>query len=318
MTARWGNRQKMRAFALRSRAAALTAAAFLFSLLASCSLFQKTPAPIVSGNGGNLGYEDYGYGGYGPAPGLGANAYGPAPSDPYGYASGAGSATFSPDPGPAWGANGGADAPVMTAAAENGYYTVQRGDNLYRISLRFGVSRRQLVEWNRLANEDTISAGQRLRVEPPQGASRPGANRPKATTVAQSAPEPEEKKPAPAARPSGSLSLAWPISGKITRRYSNESPNIEITPASTATVRAAEAGVVSYIDKIQTFGMTIIVDHGDGLLTSYSNVEGIRVKNNQRVSKGQALASVSPSKPLTFTVAKDSVIVDPQKRLPKR
>jgi hypothetical protein len=43
-----------------------------------------------------------------------------------------------------------------------GYYTVQRGDNLYRIALRFGTTYSAIAVANNLANPNYIYAGQRL------------------------------------------------------------------------------------------------------------------------------------------------------------
>jgi membrane-bound lytic murein transglycosylase D len=49
----------------------------------------------------------------------------------------------------------------------DGIYRVRRGDNLSIISMRFGVSQRDLVKWNRLRNRNQIAVGQELRVAPP-------------------------------------------------------------------------------------------------------------------------------------------------------
>ena len=43
-----------------------------------------------------------------------------------------------------------------------GYYTVERGDNLYRVALAFGVSRDRLIAINGIADPGFIYAGQRL------------------------------------------------------------------------------------------------------------------------------------------------------------
>ncbi len=52
-----------------------------------------------------------------------------------------------------------------TAPAESGAtHTVQAGQNLYRIALRYGVSVKALVELNGLYNPDQIVAGQRLTI----------------------------------------------------------------------------------------------------------------------------------------------------------
>jgi lipoprotein NlpD len=77
--------------------------------------------------------------------------------------------------------NSGAASPAATTPAPSaqteetvedkpGYYTVRKGDNLFRISQRFGQHYRSLVEWNNLPNANDIKVGQQLRVLPPEGA----------------------------------------------------------------------------------------------------------------------------------------------------
>lgn len=59
-----------------------------------------------------------------------------------------------------------------TAAARlerKGYYTVRKGDTLYRIALESGQSYRDIVAWNKLANPNDIKVDQVLRVTPPDG-----------------------------------------------------------------------------------------------------------------------------------------------------
>lgn len=69
----------------------------------------------------------------------------------------------------------GTAAPRSTAAAQPlgpGYYTVKRGDTLYRIALDHGQDHRDIAAWNTIANPSAIKEGQVLRVVPP-GAVEP-------------------------------------------------------------------------------------------------------------------------------------------------
>jgi lipoprotein NlpD len=53
-----------------------------------------------------------------------------------------------------------------TAEAKREYYTVGRGDTLTAIGQRFGVTTRELIEWNNLGATPALQAGQVLRVAP--------------------------------------------------------------------------------------------------------------------------------------------------------
>jgi lipoprotein NlpD len=73
-----------------------------------------------------------------------------------------------------------------TSEAKREYYTVGRGDTLSGIGQRFGVSTRDIVEWNQLSANPVLQAGQVLRVAAPVVAAAPKPAAP--TDVAQTAP----------------------------------------------------------------------------------------------------------------------------------
>jgi len=62
-----------------------------------------------------------------------------------------------------------AAAVAATRPDGKGYYTVKKGDTLYRIALESGQSYRDIVAWNNLTNPNDIKVDQVLRVAPPDG-----------------------------------------------------------------------------------------------------------------------------------------------------
>lgn len=58
--------------------------------------------------------------------------------------------------------------PKLSSTDKRGYYTVKKGDTLYRIALEFGQNYRDLVVWNSLTSSDDIKIDQVLRVLPPE------------------------------------------------------------------------------------------------------------------------------------------------------
>ncbi len=57
-----------------------------------------------------------------------------------------------------------------------GYYTVKRGDTLYRIALEHGQDHRDVANWNNIANPSSIKEGQILRIAPPGAVAEPVAD----------------------------------------------------------------------------------------------------------------------------------------------
>lgn len=65
-------------------------------------------------------------------------------------------------------------AAVKPVIEDRAFYTVKKGDTLYRIALDFGQSYSELVTWNNLANPNDIKVDQVLRVAPPDTPKRSG------------------------------------------------------------------------------------------------------------------------------------------------
>jgi lipoprotein NlpD len=66
---------------------------------------------------------------------------------------------------------------VVQAAQPSGpgYYTVKRGDSLYRIALDNGQDHRDIAAWNNISNVNAIKEGQVLRIAPPNAVEASGA-----------------------------------------------------------------------------------------------------------------------------------------------
>ena len=81
---------------------------------------------------------------------------------------------FTQPPAPSVDRAGASRAAAAAQPAGPGYYTVKRGDTLYRIAIEQGVDYKDLATWNNLSNPGAINEGQVLRVAPP-GAEKGGA-----------------------------------------------------------------------------------------------------------------------------------------------
>ena len=57
--------------------------------------------------------------------------------------------------------------PTAPSVGGPGYYTVRKGDTLYRIALEHGQDYKDVVAWNNITNPNAIKEGQVLRVAPP-------------------------------------------------------------------------------------------------------------------------------------------------------
>lgn len=66
---------------------------------------------------------------------------------------------------------------------------------------------------------------------------------------------------------------------------------------SESNIVACQNGKVKKMGKDETYGSYIIIDHGKGIETQYSNVSEINIKAGDEVEKGQIIAKVTPQYP---------------------
>ena len=143
-------------------------------------------------------------------------------------------------------------------------------------------------------------------------------------TNANTTQETEEKK---------ELNFVMPVEGEISREYAKDNLiysetlqewvthlGIDIKADKTTVVKASEAGTIKSIKNDPRYGLTIVIDHGDGYETVYSNlltsefvVEGEAVEQGQSIGTvgNTAVFEIADEPHLHFEILKDSVQIDP-------
>ena len=100
----------------------------------------------------------------------------------------------------------------------------------------------------------------------------------------------------------------WPVAGEIARGFSSETLHFDETlqdwrvhggidilaPLGTP-VCAAHAGTVERVYEDDLFGTVVVIDHGDGVKTSYANLDSAAVEPGFWVSVGAAIGTVGHS-----------------------
>ncbi len=140
-----------------------------------------------------------------------------------------------------------------------GYYTVKKGDTLYRIALEFGKSYRDLVAWNKLKDASDIKVDQMLVMAPPDSGSAPASGGQIGNMTTESGVEVRFLSSAPSAVAANGGNKSAPRGDK--RFYSDSAlaelqkpdsgPSIEIpktvdkTPVTPAVVQPAVAAAVA-------------------------------------------------------------------------
>ncbi|NJL50583.1 MAG: M23 family metallopeptidase, partial [Blastochloris sp.] len=117
----------------------------------------------------------------------------------------------------------------------------------------------------------------------------------------------------------------WPIKGRILASFrtgsdDTQSGGINIAAPKGAPVLAAENGTVLYAGDLKGYGNLLLVRHADGFVTAYAHLDKMLVAKNDRVTRGQRIATVgstgSVAAPqLHFEIRKDGEPVDPSRYL---
>jgi lipoprotein NlpD len=226
-------------------------------------------------------------------------------------------------------------------------YTVQRGDNLYRIALEHGQAWRDLAAWNSLEDPGKIEVGQVLRVLPPDSgvqtapvASGSVATRPIGTpaaapvgtptnnTPANSSPAPAQVAKAPESAAPGpeddGIAFAWPARGSVLEGFNDvKNKGIDIGGRAGDPVLAAADGKVVYAaNGLRGYGNLVIIKHNNTYLTAYAHNQALAVKENQVIKKGQKIAEMGSSDAervkLHFEIRRLGKPVDPLRLLPDK
>ena len=169
-------------------------------------------------------------------------------------------------------------------------HVVQRGENLYRIGLRYNIPFQTLAAHNGIRPPYEIEVGQQIRL--PQGA--------RAVTVTEAAPSRvssvrRDTSPAPAA--AGAPSFDWPIRGAILSDFGRKpdggrNDGINIEARTGADVRAAAAGQVVYAgSELAGYGRLVLIRHSGGFVTAYAHNSRILVREGDQVERGQVIAA---------------------------
>ncbi len=118
-------------------------------------------------------------------------------------------------------------------------------------------------------------------------------------------------------------SLAWPVAGRVAVNFGEtpaggiRSDGVEIDADRGTNVRAIHEGRVIYSDWLPLRGLLIVVDHGNGYLSTYGHCEQLFKAVGARVVAGDVLATVGDSggrkRPgLYFDIRQGKSPVDPR------
>ncbi|MDR2144692.1 MAG: LysM peptidoglycan-binding domain-containing protein [Treponema sp.] len=200
-----------------------------------------------------------------------------------------------------------------SGAVQTGYdeYRVAKGDTLYSIARRYGISLVELREMNGFSPAYIIKEGERIRV--------PLSSTPSliATSGSASGSSPD------AGKTQGNpvrvdSSLRWPVRAKAVSYLTGKLYGVMVTGEHSEPVKSLTQGTVVHAGPYRGFGRVAIVQVSGGYFYVYGGCESLSVKEGDKISPGAELGKlgvdVKTEKPqLFFLVYQSNNPIDPAK-----
>jgi murein DD-endopeptidase MepM/ murein hydrolase activator NlpD len=204
-------------------------------------------------------------------------------------------------------------------------HRVEPGQTLYRIARAYGLPVEALRLANHLDDPRELRVGDVLvipgvdRPRPVSGADSPEPDAPRRPVEEAARPTPpERRRVVQVGRPGGALE--WPVRGVLYARFGRKGKEphdgVDLAAPAGTSVKTAGPGSVLFAGEQRAYGLIVIVEHDDELITLYAHNRDLRVKTGQKVRSGQVVATVGDSgrtsgPHLHFEVRKGGVPVDP-------
>ncbi len=170
------------------------------------------------------------------------------------------------------------------SALRRGFYVIKRGDTLYSIGRRTGLSVSTLARLNGLRSPYRIHPGMKLRLRGP--------------AVAAKAPQPVSRrspaKPRQSSSQASGITWRWPTSSPVVGEFGGVNKGLDFFLAPGSKITSAGDGEVVYAGAgLAGFEQLVIVRHNAQYLSAYSLNQPLSVKEGQRIKAGQAIAAIN-------------------------
>jgi murein DD-endopeptidase MepM/ murein hydrolase activator NlpD len=219
---------------------------------------------------------------------------------------------------------------MAVTAPANTLYIIRKGDTLYSLSRRSGLSVGKLAQANNIAPPYALSIGQQIIIPggirageeaiiataPKPIPSQETGNRntyidPDAQSGKWQKPRAEAATPQPAptkavAYPSteldkkalGASRFVWPLQGQIVMSFGldaegRRNDGINIAAPVGAPIRSVADGEIVYRGSdLDGYGNLLLIKHEDGWVSAYAHADAMLVRKGEKVKRGQIIAKV--------------------------
>ena len=213
---------------------------------------------------------------------------------------------------------------ASASTAKTVEYVVVKGDTLYGIARKNGMTVADLMAINNLDSSAVIKVGQKLKVSAGSTSSSSSA----ATSKKSEPAKPGEtvikvNEKAPDTRTYGTTITAdantkWPVSSPKITQVKGKISGVQLSAKTNEAVLCIHEGTVMYVGVYRGFGQVVFVQSKTGLIYAYTGLGSVKVRKGEYAVSGAELGtagldSISQKYQITFMVFQNGQPIDPAK-----
>ena len=216
----------------------------------------------------------------------------------------------------------------ISATTKTKEYTVVKGDTMYSISKKHGMTLAEFMALNNLDNSSVIKVGQKLKIADTKSVSVPENK--------SGVPEPVEgvegvegksntstSTTAPDTRTYGTTVTAdkntiWPVKNPTVTQVKGKVGGVQLSAQVNEPVVCIREGTVMYVGVYRGFGQVLFVQSKTGVIYTYTGLGSVNVKKGDYVVFNQQLGTagtdpISKKSCINFMVFQNGQPIDPAK-----
>ena len=215
-------------------------------------------------------------------------------------------------------------ATTMSATKATKEYTVVKGDTMYSISKKHGMTLAEFMALNGLDNSSVIKVGQKLKIysstDTNATASSTSSNTGKNTGTSTGS---STSTTAPDTRTYGTTVTAdkntvWPVKNPTVTQVKGKVGGVQLSAQVNEPVVCIREGTVMYVGVYRGFGQVLFVQSKTGVIYTYTGLGSVSVKKGDYVVYNQQLGTagtdpISGKPGITFMVFQNGQPIDPAK-----
>ena len=213
----------------------------------------------------------------------------------------------------------------ISATTKTKEYTVIKGDTMYSISKKHGMTLAEFMALNNLDNSSVIKVGQKLKITDTKSVSVPEnkSGVPEPVEGVEGKSNTSNSSTAPDTRTYGTTVTAdkntiWPVKNPTVTQVKGKVGGVQLSAQVNEPVVCIREGTVMYVGVYRGFGQVLFVQSKTGVIYTYTGLGSVNVKKGDYVVFNQQLGTagtdpISKKSCINFMVFQNGQPIDPAK-----